>query len=86
LAPGFHQLSLSGENGFFLLPIDRVAGMVKMWCWGAITMKKTALLTYILVRAYVAQVGLAQAKAMAHAAGLTGSEEREAAQCLEKKI
>jgi len=38
------------------------------------------------VRAYVAQVGLAQAKAMAQAAGLTQSEEREAAQCLEKKI
>jgi hypothetical protein len=38
------------------------------------------------VRAYVAQVGLAQAKAMAQAAGMTQSEEREAAQCLEKKI
>ena len=79
-------------------------------------MKKTALLTLILVaasypaiakhhhhhreratsshsrmtcetvRAYVAQVGLAQAKAMAQAAGMTGSEEREAVQCLEKKI
>ena len=77
-------------------------------------MKKTALLTLILVaasypaiakhhyhhrgatsshsrmtcetvRAYVAQVGLAQAKAMAQAAGMTGSEEREAVQCLENK-
>jgi hypothetical protein len=38
------------------------------------------------VRAYVAQVGLAQAKAMAQAAGMTESEERQAAQCLEKKI
>jgi hypothetical protein len=38
------------------------------------------------VRAYVAQVGLAQAKAMAQAAGMTQAEEREAAQCLEKKI
>ena len=38
------------------------------------------------VRAYVAQVGLAQAKAMAQAAGMTQSEEREAAQCLQKKI
>jgi len=38
------------------------------------------------VRAYVAQVGLAQAKAMAQAAGMTEAEEREAAQCLEKKI
>jgi hypothetical protein len=34
---------------------------------------------------YVAQVGLAQTKAMAQAAGMTGSEEREAVQCLEKK-
>ena len=34
------------------------------------------------VRAYVAQVGLAQAQA----AGMTQSEEREAAQCLQKKI
>lgn len=79
-------------------------------------MKKTVLLTFVLVaasfpaaakhhihhrdrapsshsriscetvRAYVAQVGLAQAKAMAQAAGMTDSEEREAAQCLEKKI
>jgi hypothetical protein len=37
------------------------------------------------VREYVAQVGLAQAKAMAQAAGMTESEERQAAQCLEKK-
>jgi hypothetical protein len=36
--------------------------------------------------AYVAQVGLVQAKAMAQAAGITESEKREAAQCLEKKI
>lgn len=38
------------------------------------------------VRAYVAQVGLAQAKAMAQAAGMTESEERQAAQCFEKRI
>ena len=37
------------------------------------------------VRAYVAQIGLAQAKAMAQAAGMTESEERQARQCLEKK-
>lgn len=36
------------------------------------------------VRAYVAQVGLEQAKAMAEAAGMTESEERAAAHCLEK--
>ena len=39
-----------------------------------------------MVRAYVAQVGLAQAKAMAQSAGITESDKREAAQCLEKKI
>ena len=38
------------------------------------------------VRAYVAQVGLAQAKAMAQVAGMTESEARQAVQCLEKKI
>jgi fatty acid desaturase len=37
------------------------------------------------VRSYVAQIGLAQAKAMAQAAGMTESEERQALQCLEKK-
>ena len=37
-----------------------------------------------IMRAYVAQVGLAQAKAMAQAAGMTESEARAAAQCLEK--
>jgi len=43
-------------------------------------------ITCEMVRAYVAQVGLAQAKAMAQAAGMTESEEREAVQCLERKI
>jgi hypothetical protein len=38
------------------------------------------------VRAYVAQVGLAQAKALAQAAGMTETEERQARQCLESKI
>jgi len=35
-----------------------------------------------MVRSYVAQFGLAQAKAMAQAAGMTASEERKARQCL----
>jgi hypothetical protein len=35
-----------------------------------------------MVRSYVAQVGLAQAKAMANAAGMTAAEERRARQCL----
>jgi hypothetical protein len=43
-----------------------------------------ARITCEMVRAYVAQIGLAQAKAMAQAAGMTASEEREAVQCLEK--
>jgi hypothetical protein len=43
-------------------------------------------ITCDMVRAYVAQVGLEQAKAMAQAAGVTEAEAREAAQCLEKKI
>jgi hypothetical protein len=43
-------------------------------------------ITCEMVRAYVAQVGLVQAKAMAQAVGMTESEQREAVQCLEKKI
>jgi hypothetical protein len=39
-------------------------------------------ITCDMVRSYVAQVGLAQARAMAHAAGMTASEERRARQCL----
>jgi hypothetical protein len=36
------------------------------------------------VRAYVSQVGLAQAKAMARANGMTAVQERRARQCLAK--
>jgi hypothetical protein len=112
--------AFAGENGFFLLRVTRLAGMIESVVLGAIAMKKTwektCLLLSILVissypavakhhyphreraatshsriscetvRAYVAQVGLAQAKAMAQAAGMTESEERQAVQCLEKKI
>jgi hypothetical protein len=39
-----------------------------------------------MVRAYVAQIGMAQAKAMAENAGLTESDKRRAMQCLEKKV
>ncbi len=39
-------------------------------------------ITCDMVRSYVAQVGLQQAKAMAAAAGMTASEERRARQCL----
>ena len=37
------------------------------------------------VRAYVAQVGLIQAKAQAHAAGMTAQQERRARQCFVTK-
>jgi hypothetical protein len=43
-------------------------------------------ITCDMVRAYVAQVGLVQAKAMAENAGLTASDKRRAMQCLEKKV
>jgi len=39
-----------------------------------------------MVRSYVAQVGLEQAKAMAVAAGMTASEERRARQCLASRV
>jgi hypothetical protein len=39
-------------------------------------------ITCDMVRSYVAQVGLAQARAMAAAAGMTAAEERRARQCL----
>ena len=39
-----------------------------------------------MVRAYVRQLGLAQAEAMARAAGMTRSQERQAKQCLLKRV
>jgi len=39
-----------------------------------------------VVRSYVAQVGLAQARAMAAAAGMTAAEERRARQCLANRV
>jgi hypothetical protein len=45
-----------------------------------------AHITCDMVRAYVAQVGLVQARAMALSAGMTASEERRAKRCLENKI
>ena len=42
-----------------------------------------AHITCDMVRAYVAQVGLVQARAMALSAGMTASEERRAKRCLE---
>jgi hypothetical protein len=42
-------------------------------------------ITCEMVRAYVAQVGLAQAAAMAQSAGITASEKDRAKRCLEQK-
>jgi hypothetical protein len=38
------------------------------------------------IRAYVGQVGLVQATALARAAGMTASQERRARRCIAKKI
>jgi hypothetical protein len=43
-------------------------------------------ITCDMVRSYVAQVGLAQARAMAAAAGITPAEERRARQCLANRV
>jgi hypothetical protein len=43
-------------------------------------------ITCDIFRAYVAQVGLQQAKAAALSAGMTASEEREAKRCLAGKL
>ena len=42
-------------------------------------------ITCEMVRAYVAQVGLAQATAMAESAGITASEKERARRCLAEK-
>jgi len=42
-------------------------------------------ITCDMVRAYVAQVGLAQAIAMAQSAGITSSEKERARRCLDEK-
>jgi hypothetical protein len=43
-------------------------------------------ITCDMVRAFVAQAGLAQARAMADAAGMTASEERRAMWCLKNPV
>jgi hypothetical protein len=42
-------------------------------------------ITCDMVRAYVAQVGLAQAAAMAQSAGITSAEKERARRCLAQK-
>jgi hypothetical protein len=39
-----------------------------------------------MVRAYVAQVGMGQAMALAKSAGISAAEEERARQCLAKRI
>ena len=62
----------------------------KMHEQGVTTKEKPAVshahVTCDMVRAYVAQVGLEQAKTMALSAGMTPTEARRAARCLEKKV
>jgi hypothetical protein len=43
-------------------------------------------ITCNMVRAFVAQAGLARARAMAEAAGMTASEERRAMWCLKNPV
>ena len=43
-------------------------------------------ITCAMVRSYVAQVGLEQAKAMAAASGMTAADERRARQCLAHRV
>jgi hypothetical protein len=45
-----------------------------------------AHITCEMVRAYVAQVGLVQARAMAQSAGMTADEERRAKHCLQSGV
>ena len=45
-----------------------------------------AHITCDMVRAYVAQVGLVQARAMAQSAGMTADEERRAKRCLQSGV
>jgi hypothetical protein len=50
------------------------------------TLGRPSHLSCETIRAYVGQVGLIQAKAMALAAGMTASQERWATRCLAKKV
>jgi hypothetical protein len=51
-----------------------------------VTPQMRAHITCDMVRAYVAQVGVEQARAVARAAGMTGSEERQARRCIESRV
>jgi len=49
------------------------------------TSERPTHISCAMIRAYVSQVGLVQAKAMARAAGMTASQERRARQCVLNK-
>jgi hypothetical protein len=52
---------------------------------GGATFVETSMISCETVRTYVRQLGLAQAKAMARANGMTPSQEWRARQCLAKR-
>jgi hypothetical protein len=60
-------------------------GASKHRVYGSEPASSHAHITCEMVRTYVAQVGVVQAKAMAQSAGMTASEERRAMRCLESK-
>ena len=53
---------------------------------GGVTPQMRAHITCDMVRAYVAQVGIRQARAMALSAGMTASDERKARRCIESRV
>lgn len=52
----------------------------------SILRRPTTQINCEMVRAYVGQVGVLQARAMALAAGMTPAQERRAVHCLQEKI
>ena len=52
----------------------------------SILRRPTTHISCEMVRAYVGQVGVTQARAMALAAGMTPAQERRAVHCLQEKI
>jgi len=63
-----------------------IVAVVSLAAWPAMAQPHHSSLDCAKVRAYVAQMGLAQARAVALASGMTASQQREAARCLERKI
>jgi len=63
-----------------------IVAVVTLSAWPVMAQPHQSSLDCAKVRAYVAQVGLVQARAVALASGMTASQQREAARCLERKI